>query len=216
MIRVVGTYASQVQGPTRKQAVQHLHDIFTRRSNKACGFKIKQESQFQCFADVIDELLHMGPELRVIILRRRNLFRKAISHLNMQRIQEKYRGRANLWQQDLTSKGQLLDSKIQVDIRLLVGKMNWLCNEEAGFENDIRQFQKHPDRFLDVEYADLLHQSNATMTRVLEFLEVDPEQSLTSRICKATPIDLPSAIENYEQVKQAARRHGFDHFLVDE
>jgi LPS sulfotransferase NodH len=180
--------------PSMKQikAVKQLYDN-PNPPTRVIGFKTKVRD--------IENLLEMKNVLeprnvKLIVMNRKNLVKKAISHITAARLnqktKDKYRKVAwNLYD----DKDRLGQQRIEIDeFRRSL--------KSVIFEHKILQAYAeylNLDR-LELEYSDLLRNRNEWLHQVFDFLGVT-WADLESKMLKNTDDDLRKAISNFEELK---------------
>lgn len=207
-----------ILSPTNKQTITHLHDIFSCPV-KASGFKFKFPTQPKLFPEIVDELLLVGKQLRVISLSRLNVLKQSISRQNMLRIQKfddtGCLAGANLWKKQ-DSEEPRFDKQIEFPFHLNVGDTvryaNLLLKQQTGFDEFVSPFRE-TCRVLDVTYEEMLDQQDQTFRNVFEFLEIDAEADVYSDVVKATPDKLEDSISNLDELKQSVQGTDLEVYL---
>jgi len=170
----------------QRRWVADLYDTPRRNPVRCVGFKTKPK-------DVWD-LVEFGAMLRerrvrIIEMRRRNIVKLAVSHLNAKRIHAET-GRWNLASDD-SALAPLVAAPAALEEAVAI------C---ADAQEQVTRFVGTlglPTLMLD--YEDLLEDRASWLGRVCGFLEIEP-RALSGTIEKATSDDLRSALANFDEL----------------
>ena len=211
--RIQNFDGSRIEEATRKDVIGHMYDIFSFPT-EACGFKLKYRIQFDLFPEILAELKHI-PNMRLIVLSRRNLIKQAVSRQNLPRVEARAGG-ANLVNANDSEPVAL--PRFLLDVESAVKYARNSSQQQADFEDSVKQLTgKSGIPTMDVDYSELLKDHDRTIQRILEFLDVDAGQSLDSReFQKATPDRLSDAITNYDELLKVVQGTEFLPMLEDE
>jgi len=165
------------------------------------GFKVKprQPLDLDAFTTLLKDV---GP--RIIRMERRNIVKKAISHMNVKRVKEA-QGRPNVKNSDWR-----LDPA-PVDIARLKQRIQALELYEQETEAYIVALGLPTTR---VAYEDLLVAEGAILDRVLRFLGVE-RHNLSSPVSKVGSDDLRLTVSNFDEVAAAFRGSRYEHMLEE-
>ncbi len=198
--RFLNLFPGRVENPNDSQTIAELNS-WLDDSSQIRGFKLKHPSQSGLYPEIVKRLLELKNAIKVIVLHRRNFLRRAISLMNMQRIQSAH-AKANV-------KNEILLPPLQVDIDQAVNLIRYYEASNAEFVETINQF---PNR-LDVEYYDLATAGNSIETEMQSFLDIKQHQPLVATTRKITPNNLEDAIENFDELRDALKSYGLDKYL---
>lgn len=199
--RRINLFPGHLEHPTDNQTVAQLESWF-ETDPMIRGFKLKHPSQFGLYPEIAKWLLDQQ-DLKVIVLRRQNYLRRAISLFNMQRLQKETR------LSNSRDSGEFGPLWIDVDetVRLI-----------RYYQTSQISFDQISDRFANtyqVDYQQLLDEatSDQTLNEVQQFLGVKTLAPLKSRTKKITPSNLKNAIENFDALSAALRKEGLEFLL---
>ncbi len=199
--------------PSSKAIRQHLHDLYSTPF-KACGFKLKFPIQMDLFPEVVAELKRFLPDLRIILLYRRNALKQAISLQNLQRIQSRYDDEFANANAETQLEPSVMQTPFSIDVDAVIQQARWIRSRDSQFFDSVKRFGAvDPNRILQVDYEDLLEQEDSVIQQVFEFLEVDPSHRPTSHIVKVTPNQLADALSNYAELQAAVEGTEFESCL---
>lgn len=201
-----------VDRPSTEQIVKHLYFIYSLNRN-ACGYKLKFPIQVDMYPEVCDELRRLSSELRIIVLHRKNILKQVISRFNMLRIKAAA-GACNLHR---NAKKAQLDTKLKIDVKRVLGLARHFKEEENTFFEDVKKLQQQTDplNVLRIDYEDLLADEVGQSQRAFEFLGAAPDSMVKSLYQKATPDNLASVVENFDELAQAVAGTEFEAMLYD-
>jgi LPS sulfotransferase NodH len=198
--RFLNLFPGQIENPSNSQSVAALNSWFDD-SSQIRGFKLKHPSQSGLYPEIMKRLLELKHSIKVIALHRQNYLRRAISLMNMQRIQLVH-AKANL-------KNEIVLPPLNVDIEQVVKLIQYYEASNVEFVATIRQF---PNR-MDVEYSELAADGNSIKTQLQSFLGVRQQQTLVATTRKITPHHLADAIDNFDELRDSLKSNGLDKYL---
>lgn len=193
--------SGKLEDPTNDQAVDYLRQIFSGNT-AACGFKIKYPTQSTIYPEVIDEL-RQTPRVRVIELTRRNPIKQVISLRNVQRIKQTGQFRSS------NSERAVELEPLELDIELAIAHARYFLRLNRELRLETSKFE----RVLHVSYEQIRQDRESTLTRILEFLDLDSNKPLASRFHKITPDRVSDAIANFEELAGQVRGTDLEQFL---
>ncbi len=202
--RVLNLFPGKIEDPQDIQCLQQLEDfVFARQSHtdKIRGFKFKFPSQAKLFELISHELCARASEIKLICLTRKNLLRRAISVLNLGKIQE-LSHQANV-RTALNLPPAVYD--IQEVVRLI-----------SYYERIDREFLDWPLNFpnrLDIEYQELVDHQSRVCLELQRFIGVSEERELVSKTHRITATDLEKQVLNMNELRQVLEEQGFSRFL---
>ncbi len=198
--RFLNLFPGRVENPNDSQSIAALNSWLDDPS-QIRGFKLKHPSQSGLYPEIVKRLLELKNAIKVLVLHRRNYLRRAISLMNMHRIQSAH-AKANV-------KNEILLPPLHVDIDQAVNLIKYYQASNVEFVETINQF---PNR-MDVEYYELAAGGNPIETELQSFLGVRQHQPMVATTRKITPNNLAEAIENLDELRDGLKSNGFDKYL---
>ncbi len=194
-------------GLALRDPAQHLaREVFCAYPNsvKAVGFKLfyTHGRRVEPVQPTIWELLRNDPEIKVIHLVRNNILRSHVS--------EAIAFKTEKW----TQSGRI--NKVSSNSKQVTLDAN-KCRK--AFETT-EQYREEADHFfaaherLDISYEDLASEPQATLLRILSFLNLPP-QRLGSYHSKQNPEPLSHLIENYTELEKQFSGTPWHRFFED-
>lgn len=160
---------------------------------ESVGFKIMY-SQVELLPEVMQWAL--GHDVKVIHLIRENVLKKRVSRV-------------------VQRKRNLAHSEVKVapmKVVLPVDRLEYKLRQIADLVGVYRERYQGAN-YLETTYEDLVAYPSNERARILEFLEVENESTLSSDLVKLNPDDLSKVIENYDEVVGALAGTEFERFL---
>ena len=189
--RVVWSWNHEkVECPSEERAITHFHQIFSA-PGRACGFKFKHPIQIESYPEILNEIHRMKDRIRIILLRRRNHLKQAISRQNLERIQR----------QSGQVLSQLVEDVKMTPLKLDVDRAIDYAHQLEISRRELAEITKpFPHRYM-VDYEDLVADNNRVVNEILQFLRIPPiAEELSSFVYKATPDNLQEALFNYDEL----------------
>lgn len=201
--RTINLFPGQIPNPTNKQTVDELLDWLSAEDadSKIRGLKFKHPSQHGLYSEVAQSLGQHAGSLRVIVLRRKNFLRRAISLLNMQRMQS--------IQATANTKAEIQLPPLVVDVKEIVRLTKYYSQSQNAFD----AFAKNFSNVLDLEFEQLCSSPEEQGQRLQEFLGVKTVQNLAAQLKRITPEDLSNAISNFDELKKKLEIEGLNGYL---
>ena len=200
--RVINRFPGQQQCPSDAETVNELLTWIEQPANEHIqGFKFKHPSQHGVFPEVTNTLLDRAKSIRLIVLRRKNFLRRAISLMNMQRIQS--------MQQSSNVRESVKLPPLNVDVDEVIRLTRYYESSQASFNEFANQFEN----VFEVEYEDLANDTNTVSGPLQEFLGVTQHSPLRAGTHQITPTILSNAISNFGELQSALAKQGLAHFL---
>lgn len=202
--RRINLFPGHVEDPTDEQCrveVQRLlgSEIELPSKIKQFGFKLKFPSQASLFPAVRQYLESHSKSLRIIVLTRKNYLQRAISNLNLKRLQHLT---------DRSNVNESLDLPPEVfDVTEVIRLIRYYQEIETDFLAWPRQFEH---RF-EIDYDELVNDSPSAGVRLLEYLEVSSDRQLRSKLKKVGPKRLEEVVNNADELKLALSENGFSY-----
>lgn len=169
---------------------------------KAAGFKLKFPSQIGYYPDVWEKLLSMRDDIRVIVLRRENVVRQALSTL--------YR---NCWIENGVESIPLMYTPLQNKTTVNIANFHRIIALYADLNEKIDEAASAFTQKINVTYEDITERKEETMRALTSFLGVSPEWALHSATDKVTPTELDEWIENSNEVRTSLQSTQWAGFL---
>lgn len=196
----------KTNSPSEKQTVRRMKQLFARKTG-ACGFKFSYPNQIECFPEIVAELQKLDPDLRVIVLRRRNVLKMAVSQQNLERI----RSRAGSLRISNIHDDKYL-GQFHLDVDRAMREARVVADEQKILEPLLQPFE----HVLRIDYEDMIKNVDCSMRQMLRHIGVSEKPELSSKYQKATPDDLREAIENYEELESKVKGTELEAFLSDD
>lgn len=189
---------SKLNGRSHKEIYDHL---FSKQAYnvKARGFKIFYDHPFDDDEKLIWKDLVQTPKLKVIHLKRKNIFRTLISR--------KIAGIKDVW----TSMPKRSSQNEKITISFTEQELN------EGFEstrtkenNGDKMFSNHD--LLEVYYEDIVDEPKTTFRKVTNFLNIEYTDPKT-RLRKQNQSKLSEVVENYHDLKTSFQNTKWESFF---
>ena len=197
--RVINQFPGRIEDPDDKQCANELDNfLFPTASpgeTRVRGFKFKFPSQATVFSEISEALTARSHELNLIVLHRKDYLKRAISVINLERVQA-IADKANV-SEPIALPASTFDA--QEVVRL----MKYYREIQADFENWANAF---PNCF-ELDYQDL--NSDQKLTELQNFIGVGTK-SLSSSTQKITPDDLSAHVSNLDEIMGAIKDAGLD------
>jgi len=190
--------------PDKHDIVEALDRIYRKPSIQAAGFKLKFPRQVKEFPEAQDYLLDLGDRLRIILLDRENVLKRAISKQVLVNLRNRD---VSLHRQNL--KNEVLFEPVTIDVEDVIHLATVTANGRAALFEFARQFENS----LTIEYEQLRHAEAETMGKVLEFLDLPTTETLASEYVKVTPDRISLAVKNYDELCRAVSGSPLEAFL---
>jgi LPS sulfotransferase NodH len=188
-------------GGRKNQEVRHPKQGLHYGRLRAVGFKATI-GQVLVLKPQIMEVLRDEPEVRVILLRRRNTLRRFLSY-----------------EQARASKRWHASHPGNTAPRALTIAFGAFCefvDQQAVDNYRITDMLDRDDRpWIDIAYEDLLADRDGVMTRVLGLLDLEPIADYQTKTVQLIHGSLPELIVNYDELLKAARGTKYEAHLVD-
>ena len=182
--------------PSTRDIRKHLDSIY-RSKFRAAGFKWKFPPQVKGFPEVEEYFQEINERLKVIVLDRKNVLKRAISRFVLSKMQDE-----NIDMHRQNIKKSVNYSAIEIDVEKIVQ----IAMRSSKDRKKLKVYAKRFENVLHVEYEDLLYKQHWSTKRILRFLDLSPnEHKLRSRYKKATPDCLQNAIVNYDELCEAVK-----------
>ena len=174
-----------------------LSQLYAQDHNaKAVGYKVNY-SQINRYKAIIPWIKQN--DIKIIHLIRKNLLKRFVSH--------KIANTRNL----LHSTRAVEPIKIQIDTTILVEDFR---RRQIRFNKYKKRFSEdYKVPFLDVAYESLVEHFSTELNKVLNFLEIDKFEPLSSKFVKVNPDSLEDIVENYNEVEKVLLNTEFENFL---
>ena len=195
--RLINQFPGRIENPADRQCVDELtaflEEAPTNLKRSIRGFKLKFPSQMKLFPEIVDTLRQQSSLLRVIVLTRKNYLRRAVSVLNLERIQQ------STAQSNLKKKIQLPATRF--DVSEVIRLIKYYQSIEAEFSSWPKTFEQR----LQVEYEDLVSNQNEVTQQIQNFLGVSTRQELTSKVKRIAPAKMEDLVENSDELRAALK-----------
>ena len=192
--RVLNQFPGRIQNPSDRKCVEELEDFFSSQSDfagKFRGFKFKFPSQAGLFSEITQHLESLSDRLRVIVLRRNDYLRRAISVMNLQSVQSE----SNCANVDFEFRVEPAEFDSAEVIRLI----KYYQSLESPFSDWPKQFANR----LEIHYEELIKHQDRVCESIQDFIGVSNQHTLTSRTRKIAPNDLRTQVSNYDELVEA-------------
>ena len=201
--RTLNLFPGHIANPSDEQTVQHLSSWLepVNAPQEIHGFKFKHPSQHGLYPEITDKLLHNADSLRLIVLQRKNYLRRAISLINMQRIQS--------MQSTANTKSELNLPPLAVDTKEVIRLVKYYAQSQNAFD----QFTKHFPARLELDFEQLCTSPEIQANRLQDFLGVKNVQALSAQLKRITPKNLADAISNFDEFKKEIESSGLAEYL---
>lgn len=202
--RRINQFPGRTEDPNDEQCIQEIMSLFgiegANVSKKTVGFKMKFPSQATLFPEVRQYLESVNESLKVIVLTRKNYLHRAISNLNLDRLQ------------NLTARSNVEERVELPPQEFDVGEVVRLIRYYQELET---RFYAWPEKFplrLQVDYDDLVAGDlTRTAKELLGFLDVSTNVRLTSKLKKVAPSRLETIVDNASELQVALKENGLDY-----
>lgn len=203
--RRINQFPGRIEDPNDKQCLDEVVSLMSHAASgdsnqNALGFKMKFPSQATLFPEVRQHLESMHESLKVIVLTRKNYLHRAISNLNLDRLQS-LTTRSNV-EEAVQLPPQDFDAKEVVR----------LIDYYKTLETD---FFAWPARFkfrLEIDYDDLVSENvEQTADELLLFLDVNRDVRLSSKLKKVAPSRLETLVNNAQELKDALKENKIEY-----
>ncbi|MEM9410111.1 MAG: hypothetical protein AAGA30_03295 [Planctomycetota bacterium] len=182
--------------PTDQESLDELRTVLTGKP--ISGFKFKFPSQAGLYPEITTALLDSCDKLRLIVLHRRDFLRRALSVLNLERVQTVTK-RANV--------NRKIDlPPLQVDPNEVIRLVQYYQSIDAEFSCWSNSFHQK----LELDYQDLLQRPDHIGGQLQMFLKVNESMNLHSRTKKITPSRLVDSVANFEELQRALDEAGIE------
>ncbi|GGD35989.1 sulfotransferase family protein [Sinisalibacter lacisalsi] len=172
------------------------------------GIQFRYPRHFTEIPEFVQILDRHPASVRVLLLKRRNTLKGAISQQNAEAL-KRVTGKTHLFRASDLQKVE----KLRLDIPRALKE----CRDRERLDNQYRAWASARFEALDVYYEDLLRDRESVVKGICSFLGLNPFKpgSLReSELVKVTSDDLSEAIENYDDLARALNAEGLDHFLL--
>lgn len=189
--RILNQFPGRYENPSETQCLKEFDNFFSEHgeyAGKIRGFKFKFPSQAGLYPEITRQLESQSDRFRIIILRRDNLLRRALSVLNLQSVREKS-NRANV-DFELSFEPQTFNPAEVVRL------IRYYQTLEPAFTAWPKQFENR----IEIEYEDLINQQEKTCDRILNFLGTREKPPLMSRTRKIAPTNLQELVQNHDEL----------------
>jgi len=200
--RRINRFPGREEDPTDEQCRQEVLNLMVTEGvnsvkGQVVGFKMKFPSQATLFPNVRQELEAMSESLKIIVLTRKNYLHRAISNLNLNRLQ------------NLTARSNVQETvdlpPQNFDVKEVVRLIRYYMDLEAEF---FAWPEKFPKR-MRVDYDELVADSwPTTGNTLLDFLGLRTDVCLTSKLKKVAPKKLEAMVNNSDELKTALKENG--------
>jgi len=178
----------------RKQLIDnYLTSLYADDQVKALGFKFMY-SQAEKLPDVVTWL--KDHEVRVIHLIRVNTLKKIVS------------GETAKTRKLYHSTKPVEAIKVRINTRKLKRTLAYVSHQIETYRT---AFKDNP--YLELTYESFVANREQETQRLLEFLHIEPQISLTTDLVKINPDSLETLIENYDEVARTLSGTEFERFL---
>lgn len=200
--RTVNLFPGQIANPSNDQTTQQLSDwLTTNEESKIRGFKFKHPSQHGLYPEVTQSLQQHADFLQLIVLKRKNFLRRAISLLNMQRMQS--------IQSTANTKADVQLAPLGVDVKEVIRLAKYYAESQNAFDEFAKNFPKR----MQIEFEDLCATPESEGQRLQEFLGVTSVRHLSAQLKRITPKNLADAISNFDELKAEIEKEGLAEYL---
>lgn len=186
--------------PDESQALSHLSAIFSR-SEHAAGFKLKYPIQFKRYPEIVNALLEMKNELRVIHLDRKNVLKKFVSK---QVLVQQRTGSADFRRSSKTD-----FEPVQIELQEMLKTLTRFQLQREELKKLVKAFEYR----LDVEYEEFNGNQPDLSRRLLDFLQVDAGRELKSKFEKKTPSAIEHSVSNFAELVATLKGTKFEAML---
>jgi hypothetical protein len=164
------------------------------------GVQFRYPRHFIEFPEVVDFMEAHSERLKIVMLKRRNKFKGALSQQNSERL-KKTTGKAHLFK---TSKESLDPLKLDV-ARAMTETIDRERLDEQRMVWAAERFET-----LEVFYEDLVSEQKETVDGIIKFLGLAPlaGELSESDLVKVTPTKIGDAIQNPQELRDAVSRAG--------
>ena len=185
--RVLNRFPGRELDPSDEASVAELATLFS--ANSIRGFKYKFPSQAKLYPEVTNRLVQLSKEIRLIVLTRKDYLRRALSVINLRRVQS-LTERAN-------SNEKLELPPMEVEPAEVIRLINYYITIEDEFVAWSNQFQNR----MELDYDQLINRETDITHRMQEFLGTQETFQLESKTQKITPIRLRDSVSNFSELK---------------
>ena len=172
----------------RRDPIRFLNEfVFYAGKRKAVGFKFKfEELSLSQFEEATD-YLRRNTDIKIIFLTRKNLLKRYVSQYLAVHVNKKYN----------FHKGEALPptERIRLEASECASDFVFTSRRQATYR---AFFSEHP--LLEVTYEDLVDAHDETLTRIQDFLGVEP-LALETKLVKIQQQPLSAVIENFEELR---------------
>lgn len=198
--RYIHSREHKLLDPSDAQSLDHLKNIFAR-GQRASGFKLKYPLQFNRYPEILDALQDRNDQLRVIHLDRKNVLKKFVSK------QVLVQQRAN--NPEFRRKEDASFQPIEIETAALLETLNRFEKQRDELSQLLVPFQ----HVLEIEYEEFNQESEALPQRLKEFLDVDRQIELTSKMVKRAPKEIHDAVTNFDELASVVKGTRFETML---
>ena len=185
--------------------VQKIKEAELKSEAHVFGFKLLTYQLFMRFEDPVKFIKYLlSDDYKILYLRRRNIVRIAISNINARQ-----KGKFHYFKKDAHDINRY--SKIKIDINDL---FKWIKVAEQNHERENEILKDIP--VLSLFYEDDLSEEQfhqRTVEKVCNYIDI-PIYTVSSRIVKNIPVELPDYIENFNELKEALRNTKYYEHLL--
>ena len=201
--RTINLFPGHIANPSDEQSSQQLEDWLNedKQDSEIHGFKFKHPSQHGLYSEVTKLLLQNADTLRLVVLQRQNFLRRAISLLNMQRLQA-MRSTSN-------TKSNVQLPPLVADVKEVVRLAKYYADSQTAFLD----FAKYFPQKIELEFEGLCKTPEEHGQQLQEFLGVKKVLPLTGQLKRITPESIPDAVANFAELKAELESAGLDNYL---
>jgi LPS sulfotransferase NodH len=216
--RVLNQFPGRIDDPTSEQCTEELESFLgdgfaeNRCRRPVRGFKFKFPSQYRVYPEVTSWLDERRSEINMVVLKRDNLLKRALSVMNLKRMKAAT-GKANYRDAVKSTPANvrqgITTSPASFDVCEILRIIENFRKLERSFYHWPRQFVRR----LDIEYEELQMDAGRVLTELQQFLGVRETLSLKSNMLKSTPDDLRSFVLNYDELERELKKQQLDYLL---
>ena len=187
--------------PQKERIFRYLDTVFAGKNFDAVGFKLmfNQGRKYPPISDYLKE-----NRFKIIRVIRKNLLKTCISRFRARQ--------TGLWDsfQPIFNETRCRETGIKIPVEDLLHELNSVAAQDKALEQTVLNLNLE---YIAVSYEEFNEKKPGETQKMLNFLGIDGQIRLNTRLQKVSPEELTHSLKNYEEIVDALKHTPYAEYL---